>query len=189
MNRQSPRTEEPKEGTWWPFVVLPFAGAIAICFLGVVVCYLTLARTERQQPSVSRCSPTGGAFSEANVVGTWVAIRPDQRDTLIIRADGTYKQIVHVEFAEGSPIDYESDWQPWHLEYSADRIPYLHLTGMSFCGMNPDIPCQKHDGGGYDFCQDKYLPMNGEGILIVLSNTLYYPLGSENSYIYRPQEP
>jgi hypothetical protein len=83
------------------------------------------------------------------------------------------------------------------LDYSEDTIPYLHLTGFAFCGMNTDIPCEKRDGGGYDFCQDKQLDMNGEGTLIVLEATdggknyyyLFYPLGSENSYVYSLQEP
>jgi len=144
----------------------------------------------------ARCSPPIGNFSEANWVGTWMAGTPDQVDTLIVRADGTYKQIVHIEFPNRSPIDYESDWQPWHLEYSNNKIPYLHLIGMRFCGMNVAIPCDVHNGAGYDFCQDEYLPMNGEGILIVLATSdeglytqepiyeyhLYYPLGSENSW-------
>jgi hypothetical protein len=61
--------------------------------------------------------------------------------------------------------------------------------------MNSDISCEKRDGDGYDFCQDESILMNGEGILIVLETPdehyyyLHYPLGSENSYMYRLQEP
>lgn len=141
-----------------------------------------------------RCSPPSEGFSEKALVGEWVAGSPEHQDTLIIAANGTYKQTIHVEFAERLPLDYESEWQAWRLEYSPEGIPYLHLTGFAFCGMNPDIPCEQRDGGGYDFCQDKYLPMQGEGILIVLETPaggylyLHYPLGSENSYAYRKRE-
>jgi len=126
-------------------------------------------------------------------------------DTLNIREDGTYRQVIHVKLAEGPPISFEGDWQPWRLEYSEDSIPYLHLTGMRFCGMNPDVACDKPDGDGYDFCEDTYLPMKGEGILIVLGNpetkeippsalrqeyiNLFYPLGSESSWVYSYQKP
>jgi len=99
---------------------------------------------------------------------------------------------VHIEFSRSSPIDYESDWQPWYVELSEDNIPYLHLTGMRFCGMNPDISCEIRDGGGHDFCRDEYIPMNGEGILIILgerSYNLHYPLGSENSWFYGLENP
>ena len=101
-----------------------------------------------------------------------------------------------MELAQGAPIDYQSDWQSWALDYSEAGIAYLHLTGMRFCGVNPDIPCEIRDGGGYDFCEDRYLPMNGEGVLIVLDTGgsrsyryLHYPLGSDNSYSYGLQEP
>ncbi len=127
-------------------------------------------------------------------MGTWFAGNPDHSDTLIIRNDGSYKQIVHIKFPKQSPLEYESDWQPWHLE-SKENIVYLHLDGMSFCGMNSEISCNVRSGGGYDFCRDEYLPMNDEGILLVLGTAnpnnifLFYPLGSENSYVYSKQEP
>ncbi len=75
---------------------------------------------------------------------------------------------------------------------------------MRFCGMNPDISCDRLIGGGYDFCQDKAIKIVNEGILLVLvspdSNSngvdsyhnnisLFYPLGSENSWFYSKQKP
>lgn len=141
------------------------------------------------------CPPLAEGFSLEELAGTWAAGSPDQSDTLIINSDGTYKQIIHVEFIDESPIDYESSWHPWHLEYSSDRIGYLHLEGFRFCGMNADISCEERDGGGYDFCHDESIKMNGEGILLVFaakgghSIHLAYPLGSENSWAYHRQEP
>jgi len=120
----------------------------------------------------------------------------------VIRPDGTYKQVVHVEFVEGPPTDFESQWQRWRLEYSEGGIPYLHLNGYRFCGMNPTISCQETDGGGYDICRDESIAMEDEGILLVLgTNTegtspedpqyyyLHYPLGSEDSWVYALQDP
>ena len=146
-----------------------------------------------------RCSPLPEGFSEAELVGTWTGGSPDQRDTLIVRTDRTYKQIIHVEFVDRSPIDYESDWQSWRLDYSADHVGYLHLDRFSFCGISPGIPCETPVGDGYDFCRDESIKMDHEGILLVLptratdttinSIHLAYPMGSENSWAYHRQEP
>lgn len=148
---------------------------------------------------VFRCSPLPEVFSASELTGTWMAGTPDQSDTLIIKADGTYKQIVHVEFTEEPTLDYQSDWQTWHVDYSDQHIGYLHLEGFRFCGMNPEIPCNKRNGGGYDFCRDEWVNMENEGILLVFTgknwgatsteepqNTIWlaYSLGSEESWTY-----
>jgi len=129
---------------------------------------------------------------------------PGHTDTLIIRENGTYKQIVNVDMNNLPSIAYESDWQSWSLEYSVDNIAYLHLSGMSFCGMNPEIPCNVRVSGGFDFCQGESMRMENEGILLVLASReellpgteeveahiyMHYPLGSENSWVYTFQEP
>ncbi len=173
--------------------------AIGLVALVVVAGCRFFALFSRDEPG---CSAPSKEFSEADLIGTWVAGVPDQRETLIIRADGKYKQIVHVEFVEGPPTDYESEWQPWMIEYSQDGIPYLHLTGMRFCGMNPGISCQITVGDGHDNCRDQYIKMDGEGILLVLETVkgtspgqderqyvLHYPLGTEDSWVYTIQEP
>lgn len=181
--------------------LIPIIGIIIIAMaIGCCLFYAAILGA-RNAP---RCSPLPVGFSEAELAGTWMAGSPDQRDTLIIKADGTYRQIVHVEFVDRSSVDYESDWQPWRLEYSADKIAYLHLDGFRFCGMNPAIPCERRIGGGYDFCRDESIKMDNEGILLVLAEKekllpgtevprfdiwLAYPLGSENSWTYNLQEP
>lgn len=185
-------------------IIGPKTVAFLLAVLGVFV-FLCVVPTvgNIQREYGPRCKPPIGGFSEANLVGTWVAGVPNHSDTLIMRADGKFKQTIHIEFRRSPPIDYEGDWQPWHLEYSRDKIPYLHLSGYAFCGMNDAIPCEKRDGGGHDFCQDKYVAMNGEGILVVIEGwqlrpgtserqynySLFYPLGSENSYAYNLREP
>ena len=167
-------------------------GAIALCVAVMAACLVPILRT-----AGPRCLPPPAVFSEATLVGTWEAGVPRHRDTLTIRADGTYSQRIHVEFPEGPPLDYQTDALPWYLSYSSEGIPYLHLTGYSFCGMNVAIPCTETDGDGHDVCRNERIEMNGEGILLVLATSdawptleepvyyyLHYPLGSENSYVY-----
>ncbi len=179
---------------------------LAIAVLGITIilfalgCYfmfvpLSIYSIINETLNPVRCPPLAQGFSTEELVGAWMAGTPDQSDTLIINNDGTYKQIIHVEFVDRSPIDYESNRQPWHLEYSSDHIGYLHLEGFRFCGMNVAISCEKRDGDGYDFCSDESIEMKGEGILLVYptkgesSIYLTYPLGSEGSWNYRRLEP
>jgi hypothetical protein len=111
-------------------------------------------------------------FSEADLFGTWVASRytyPKVSDAIVIRNDGLYKQIVEME---SPPVFYESEWQPWHIEYSTSGIAYLHMEGMRLCGYVSDIfDCSVAGGGDfywYDFCTEETTQMpTGEGILIV----------------------
>jgi hypothetical protein len=83
------------------------------------------------------CQPPEG-FSEELLVGTWGAgyyRDPKRSDTLIIREDGKYKQIIQLEVPE---YEYESDWQPWRIEYLQNGTIYLHLTGMRLHAFNPN---------------------------------------------------
>ncbi len=112
-------------------------------------------------------------FSEMDLVGTWYSGMPDWSDTLIIQKDGTYKQILHLEYREKPTLDYESDWQPWRLEYRADGLPYLHLTGMRVCAyVGGNITDCSVVGGGkgkwYDPCKEEWVQMPGEGVLIAM---------------------
>ena len=126
------------------------------------------------QGEVNVCPPPPDGFSEADLVGAWTGgyvTPPKQTDTLIIREDGTYKQIIHMDVPA---FDYESDWQAWRLEYAENGLPYLHLEGMRLCayGGGEIIGCDQVGGGDnnywYDFCQDDWVMMPGEGVLIVV---------------------
>lgn len=172
-------------------------GLFAACCLWI---YIPIYEKEH----AARCFPLPEGFSEEDLVGTWIAGVPDHFDKLIIQADGTYKQIIYVDFVDRPSINYESGWQPWSLSQSEENFTYLHLNGMSFCGMNPGISCNKRDGDGHDFCRDEYIEMLNEGILIVVASSdellpgtkiphyyisLNYPLGSQNSWAYSLQSP
>ena len=83
------------------------------------------------------CQPPDG-FSEELLVGTWWAgyhSDPKVSDTLIISEDGTYKQIIQLEVPE---YEFESDWQPWRIEYLQNGTIYLHLTDMRLHSFNPN---------------------------------------------------
>jgi len=175
---------------------------LAVLALGASGLALGCSVLSSLRPNEARCYPPAPDFSEADLVGTWIAGVPDNSDALVIRPDGTYKQEIHVKFAEGAPTEYQSEWQPWRLEYSEDGIAYLHLESYSFCGMNSSISCQQRDGDGYDICQDESVSMENEGILLVLGTNLpdmspeaevfyylHYPMGSEGSWVYIRQEP
>jgi hypothetical protein len=127
---------------------------------------------------VTGCQPPPKSFSELSLVGTWHSMSPAASDTLIIKADNTYKQIIHM-LVDGIAFDYESDWQTWWLEEQENEIPHLHLSGYRVCAYWPEITCETEGGGdGYwtDFCQEKRVEMDGEGIFLVLG-----AIGAPNS--------
>jgi hypothetical protein len=127
---------------------------------------------------VTGCQPPPKSFSELSLVGTWHSMSPAASDTLIIKADNTYKQIIHM-LVDGIAFYYESDWQTWWLEEQENEIPHLHLSGYRVCAYWPEITCETEGGGdGYwtDFCQEKRVEMDGEGIFLVLG-----AIGAPNS--------
>jgi hypothetical protein len=97
------------------------------------------------------------------------------KDTLVIHADGTYQQTIHLTDPD---FDYESEWLPWHVEYSDKGLPYLHLDGMRPCayGDGSMISCDQVGGGTgnngywYDGCEDTTIQMPNEVILIVMGD-------------------
>ena len=137
-------------------------------FIWLSLAFLLYACGESQP---SRCIPPPEGFTEKDLVGTWVAVNgwSKRNDTLIIREDGTYKQISYVE---SESFDYESDWQRWWLEYGNNGLPYLHMEGMRLCAIASGyIDCNVVGGGEtaiwYDFCREDWTQMPGEGVLIV----------------------
>lgn len=205
----------------WVFLLLYIIAfwVVVCCFVGGVITLLPVLGIlsdlmPKENSCLSALPPDG--FSEADLVGTWVARRLGDSDTLIIRDDGTYKQIIHVEYTDYTDkldVDYESDWQPWWLEYHESGIPYLHLKGMRFCAINPSFSCDQPTGyqTWHGFCEDttistETIAMDNEGILLVLGVSeevrqswpdslpprginLWFPMGSEDSWSYSLQEP
>jgi hypothetical protein len=113
------------------------------------------------------CSPPPENFSEDLIFGTWKATVLNE-DYLIIQPDGTYKQIVRIDYLDYS---YESDWQRWWIEYSDIGRPYLHLEDYRPCVAVFDENCNEAgfgDIGWYDFCEEKWAEAEDKGIVIIM---------------------
>jgi hypothetical protein len=137
------------------FLILPI-------FILIVSC-----GNSSQQNKSSECSLPPEGFSRAALIGSWRAGLEFHSDTLFIRDDGTYKQIIH---SDNPPFEYESEWQAWWLDYSENGLPYLHLKGMLLCVYWIGIDCSDTGNEEYqwfDYCKKEWINMSGEGILIV----------------------
>ncbi len=130
------------------------------------------------------CTHPPKGFSESDLIGTWEGDVESPRDsTIIIRADGQYKQVMHIK---RTGFDYESDWKPWRVTYSADGLPYLHLQGMLMCAYWSTMDCSTGQTGltplhigdtkdpftgeyyWYDGCQEDWVNTPGEAVFMVL---------------------
>jgi hypothetical protein len=105
------------------------------------------------------------------LVGTWVASYSlNDTDTIIIKEDGTYKQIYDDPDAGQR---YESGWFEWTLEYRENNLARLHLEGMRRAGDLESI--FQRDGGGVDpklytaidYCENEVIEMPDEIVLII----------------------
>ena len=147
-----------------------------------------------------KCTLPPNGFSDSDLAGTWVARRLNDTDTLILREDGKYKQIID---SKDLSIEYESDWLPWRVEYSEDDIPYLHLEGMRLCVALGSTDCNQMGWGNikwHDMCQDKWVDSPNEGVLAVLGVPKRFTqpprgiqlmlfISTENAWGYELQEP
>jgi hypothetical protein len=76
-------------------------------------------------------SPPPESLHESDLVGTWETYYwGDSVDTLILRDDGTFKQIFR-DPAEDR-YRYETPWNEWWLEQLPDGAVRLHLAGARY---------------------------------------------------------
>lgn len=115
------------------------------------------------------CPPVPESFGETDLIGTWQAryFPGSVTDTLILREDGTYRQVFEDDLAGY----YCTRLGKWYLEHRASGGLYLHLEGMLY-RLEIDEPCDKESGGGgnwhyYDPCERQAVRMGGEVILAV----------------------
>ncbi len=95
---------------------------------------------------VSLASPTTSAgcplppngFSESDLIGTWDAIGDRGNNTIIVRENGQYQQIMNVEW---QGFHYVGDWKPWRVDYDKKGIPYRHLEGFLMCAYWESMDC------------------------------------------------
>jgi hypothetical protein len=163
----------------------------------------------------ARCA-TPEDFSERDLVGTWVSKVNTEyaSDTLVIRGDHTYRQVIELE---DPAYHFESDWQEWELQLSDNQVAYLQLEGLRLYGYAPNLIDQGVVGGGdgwfIDFCQDPVEMTDGtdvypgvqmpagKGLLVVVSvpqpfvqpprgiQLVLLPSSEASSWFYELEEP
>jgi len=152
-------------------------GCLLLCMgppscIGLLFITMSVLRPPQPPPGVWRCSPLPETFQKSHLVGVWRANYGGSTDILIIRADGTYKQIYFCEGCnEMEGYYFESSWNRWWLEQRPSGGLYLHLEGMRRCD-NLDGQCIRGNGGWdflyLDFCENRPgVEMPGEVILMV----------------------
>lgn len=147
-------------------MVIAFAVLACVC----CVCGNSPALRDIWDPNLAYSDETGRcplppqSLQQSDLAGTWVARYADGTDTLILKEDGTYKQM-YDDTQTGE--HYQSDWQEWWVEYRKSGMAYLHLNGMLKCdGIGGG--CQEPDGEWFDFCERQYVSMHGEVVLLVI---------------------
>lgn len=174
--------------------------ALGCCILASVE-IVNLLLGNKSPFQTDKCGLPYNGFSENDILGTWQAQRLTNIDTLIIRKDKKYKQIIQIQ---NPPLHFESDWQTWYVMYSKTNTPYLHLENLRLCVAEQGIIDCNSVGGGerewYDLCNDKWVTMRGEGILAVVNvgesresmhriELFLFPLSSESPWVYHPVKP
>ena len=176
------------------FIVIAFIGVITLCCcFGVFG--ITLKKDEKVESPA--CPSLPKSFKESDLVGTWIGKYFGNVDKLIIRADGTYKQV----YADENLI-FESDWEKWRLEYDPYGYLRLYLTGMRRCdgidgcdnleeglpnvknALNPCMP------GSFSFSSEAILFVTGSASNVPRGIMLQQPKidGSEWTYTFRLEE-
>lgn len=143
--------------------------------IGLLCCFVILnyPLTSDEEPRAATCKPLPKSFSEADLVGKWIAEYSggDSIDELQIRSDGTYKQL----FSSKGDLNFESGWQEWSIEYSQKGYALLHLKGMRRC--DGTMSQCNNPGGGLpegdlvvNICDSLPMHYTGEVILFVIGS-------------------
>jgi hypothetical protein len=122
--------------------------------LGVLVVTLVSACGGRLS-SVALCleapySDPSVSFEKSNLVGAWETHYGRNADTLILRADGRFKQTYRRPGPE--QYVYETPWNPWWIERLPDGGVRVHLQGARYYAEGPMIA--ELDGEGYPCPRD-----------------------------------
>lgn len=143
---------------FWSFVVLLLAGLLTLMLLGIREILLGTGSRDWRRGirgaalvapvlavavfcgallnSIREClaapySSPPATFQSAALTGTWQVHYMDWGvDRLIIRADGTFKQVYRDRTLDG--YVYETPWNAWSLERLADGRVRIHLQGARY---------------------------------------------------------
>ena len=127
------------------------------------------------------CPELPATFHQEDLVGTWAASYSlNDSDVLIIRSDGTYKQIYDDPDAGRH---FESDWLKWQIEFRESNFARLHLNGMRRAG-DLELIFNREGGGvdpelftAIDYCENEVIDMPDGIVLIVTGATHDAPRG------------
>jgi len=100
-------------------------------------------------PEISKSQNPPATLQELDLVGTWEADYGSWLgiDTLILREDGTFKQIYE---NRGESYTFETPWNKWRLERFPDGRIWVHLKGARyFLGGIPVAEIREKNGS---FC-------------------------------------
>jgi hypothetical protein len=149
-----------------------------VAVLVLMVCITTLSCTvsprnkaDAEPTPTAHCPPLPVTFKESDLIGTWMAkYGAGDTDTLILRQDGTYRQIYS---DSSSGLHFESGWQEWWTERRVSGFLRLHLKGMRRCDDITSL-CNREGGGlapdeftAIDYCEGEVVEMPNEIVLIV----------------------
>jgi len=143
---------------------------LGLLIVGILLSQACLSGVFRPPPGpiAWACPQLPEAFQETDLVGAWQASYGAAKDTLLVMADGTYKQL-YTRDSDG--YAFESSWNRWWLERRASGGLYMHFGGMRRCDETDEL-CSRIEGGGgdlswWDFCEDRLVMMPNEVILMI----------------------
>jgi hypothetical protein len=149
---------------------------------------IPFTNVRKSTPSIStssqKCPSLPTNFTDTDLIGVWKASYAGGADTdmLVIREDGTYRQIYDYPSAN---FHYESPWQQWSIEDRTSGYLRLHLQGMHRCDVLLST-CERKNGGldpaefiSIDYCENQVIEMPDEVVLIVTG----VPENEKNSFL------
>lgn len=150
-----------KIGLWFGFVLL----LLVVIPLGCCQVILTLSTAE-----ISKSQNPPATLQELDMVGTWKADYGSRRgvDKLILRADGTFKQIYE---NRRENYTFETPWNKWWLERFPDGRVRVHLKGARYyLGGIPVAEIYEDEGWGHDpFHPERFDPVwSGKSIVYMV---------------------
>ena len=147
-------------------------GMVLSVFVMVTVCLscCTVFEPHLEQPY----SNPSATFQDSDLVGVWeVHYMEWGSDKLILKTDGTFKQVYQDSTVEG--YVYETPWNEWSVEYFPDGRARLHLEGARYYLAGIRIaeldgissPNSESPFSFYDPVTEEFLTMVGELVLNV----------------------
>ncbi len=114
------------------------------------------------------------SFSLVDIIGTWeyknyISENAVEIDTLVIRSDGFYQQVLSLQ---NPKIYYMSEWLPWQLKEIAPGNFRLYIEGMNLCLYLDVNHCEEINEGftssqGMDVCLDEFVITENAGYFII----------------------